>query len=162
MIASATSRARSAGIAPASPRLISLTPTISPCMFTSGPPGVAAEDRRVVADPADDRPDILAVERHPVERPEHARHDHLGVADDAHRDRLGERERTAQRQHAFADFQLETSPKCAAGNVRGVGGLSFRIAMSDSGSVPTSSAGISSRVASVQMRRASGRRRGGS
>ena len=40
-------------------------------------------------------------------------------------------------------------PKLATGNVRGVGGFSLSTAMSESGSVPTSSAGISSRVASV-------------
>ena len=38
MIANATSFARSAGIAPARPRLISLTPTISPFRLISGPP----------------------------------------------------------------------------------------------------------------------------
>ena len=48
-------------------------------------------------------------------------------------------------------FSLVTSPKAAAGNVRGVSGRSFSTAMSDSGSVPTSSAGISSRLASVQV-----------
>ena len=48
-------------------------------------------------------------------------------------------------------FSFETSPKCATGKVCGVAGLSLRMAMSDSGSVPTRSAGISSRVASVQM-----------
>ena len=41
-------------------------------------------------------------------------------------------------------------PKLATGNVRGLAGLSLSTAMSDSGSVPTSSAGISSRDASVQ------------
>jgi len=47
-------------------------------------------------------------------------------------------------------LSFETSPKCATGNLRGTGGFSLRMAMSDSGSVPTNSAGISSRVASVQ------------
>jgi hypothetical protein len=41
-------------------------------------------------------------------------------------------------------------PKLAVGNFRGFGGFSFTTAMSDSGSVPTSSAGISSLDASVQ------------
>ena len=112
MIAIATSRARSAGIAPARPMLISLTPTISPLHVDQRAAGIAAEDRRVVADPADDRADILAVERHAVEGPEQLRHDHLGVADDAHRHRLRQRERAAERQHAIADAgALRASPK---------------------------------------------------
>jgi hypothetical protein len=67
--------------------------------------GVAAKDGGIVPDPAHDRPDVLAVERHAVERPEHARHDHLGVADDAHRDRLRQGERTAEGEHAVADLE---------------------------------------------------------
>ena len=48
---------------------------------------------------------ILAVERHSVEGPEHAGHDHLGVADDPHRHRLRQRQRTAERQDAVPGFQ---------------------------------------------------------
>ena len=77
-----------------------------PLQVDERPAGVAAEDRRVVADPPHDRSDVLAVERHAVEGPEHARHDHLGVADDPHRHRLREGERTAERQHAVADLEL--------------------------------------------------------
>ena len=42
-------------------------------------------------------------------------------------------------------FSFEASPKAATGNLRGSAGRSFRTAMSESGSVPTRSAGISSR-----------------
>ena len=115
------------------------------------PAGVAAEDRGVVTDPADDRSDILAFERHAVERPEQLRHDHLGVADDAHRHRLRERERAAERQHPIADLQRRGVAEARRRETAAaVAGLSLRTAMSDSGSVPTSSAGISSRVGSVQ------------
>ena len=49
-------------------------------------------------------------------------------------------------------FSFETSPKLRRpGTSAASRGLSLRMAISDSGSVPTSSAGISSRVASVQM-----------
>ena len=141
-----------AGIAPASPMLISLTPTISPGMLTSGPPELPPKIARVVADPAHDRSHVLPVERHAIERPEHARHDHFGIADDAHRDGLRQGERAAERHDAVADLQPSTHRQsCATGKVRGFAGFSLRMAMSDNGSVPTSSAGISSRVASVQM-----------
>ena len=45
----------------------------------------------------------------------------------------------------------DASPKRAAGNVRGRAGRSLMMAMSDNGSVPTRSAGTSSRFARVQM-----------
>ena len=48
-------------------------------------------------------------------------------------------------------LSVATSPKEATGNRRGVAGRSLRTAMSESGSVPTSSAGISSRLARVQV-----------
>ena len=48
-------------------------------------------------------------------------------------------------------LSVETSPNDATGKVRGVDGRSRSTAISDSGSVPTSSAGISSRLASVHM-----------
>ena len=45
---------------------------------------------------------------------------------------------------------LDESPNFAAGNVRGLSGCSLTTAMSDSGSVPTRSAGTSSHVDNVQ------------
>ena len=49
---------------------------------------------------------------------------------------------------------FDESPNVAKRNSRGLEGLSFKIEMSDSGSVPTSSASISSRSQSVQNIRA--------
>ena len=48
-------------------------------------------------------------------------------------------------------FSLVTSPNVATGNFRGVAGRRRSTAISERGSVPTSSAGISSRLASVQV-----------
>jgi hypothetical protein len=58
--------------------------------------GVAREDRRVVADPANERADVLAVELHL------ARHDECEVADDAGGDRLRQAERAAHGEHRLA------------------------------------------------------------
>ena len=152
MIESATSRARSAGIAPARPRLISLMPTISTLQVHERSTGIAAEDGRVVADPPHDRADVLAVERHAVERPEHPRQDHLRVADDAHRDRLrAARAGCRGRGRGRRPSASMTSPNVATGNVRGVAGLR-RIRRCPTGDrCPRARRGISSRLASVQL-----------
>src|SRR5213076_2612682 len=49
---------------------------------------IAPVNRRVMADPADERADVLAVEPETGERTEEPRHDHLGIADDPERDGL--------------------------------------------------------------------------
>ena len=51
------------------------------------------------------------------------------------------------RSPTFSDVAV---PNAATGNLRGFAGFNLITAMSDSGSVPTSSAGISSRVDNVQ------------
>src|SRR6266481_6145693 len=48
-----------------------------------GPAGIAAVNSRVVADPPDERADVLSIEAHPPHRAKHLRHDHFAVADDA-------------------------------------------------------------------------------
>ena len=57
-------------------------------------------------------------------------------------------DRTSRSRELIARF--DASPNFAAGNVRGFAGRSLSTAISEIGSVPTSSAGISSRVGSVQ------------
>ena len=59
-----------------------------------------------MADPADERADVLAVEPETGERTEEPRHDHLGIADDAEGDGLRQRHGTAHREHVIAHAHL--------------------------------------------------------
>ena len=151
MIASATSRARSAGIAPARPRLISLMPTISPCMLTSGPPELP--------------PKIAA--SWPIQRTIEPTSSPSSVM------RLNGQNMPGMIISVLLTMPIVTDCESASGlprastrsptlSLRDVAergdrelarrrGPQLRTAMSDSGSVPTSSAGISSRLASVQV-----------
>ena len=105
--------------------------------------GIARIDRGVVPDPPHDRADVLAVER--IRRTERLRHDHLRVADDALGDRLRQRERAAHREHRLARAQLRRVAELRRRKRRAAcRGCSLTTAMSDSGSVPTRSAGTSS------------------
>ena len=59
-----------------------------------------------MADPAHQRPDILAVESKAPEGAEQPRHDHLDIADDAQRNRLRQGHGAADGEHGIADVDL--------------------------------------------------------
>ena len=67
------------------------------------PAGVAAVNRRVMREPADQPADVFAIEAELAAGAPEPRNDHLGVAHDAERDRLRKRHRAAHRQHVIAD-----------------------------------------------------------
>ena len=137
-------------MAPARPRLISLTPMISPLMLTSGPPelppkiGASWPIQRTI-DPTSSPSSVIRLNGQNM--PGRIISVLLTIPIVTDWDSASGLPSASTRSPTLS---LETSPKWAAGNVRGTGGLSLRMAMSDSGSVPTSSAGISSREASVQ------------
>ncbi len=147
--ASTTAFARSLGIAPASPKLISLMPTISPARFTSGPPELPGKiaascpiHRTIV--PTSSPSSVMAV-----------------------RNMRGMTSSVLLMTPSVTDCETDSGlpiastgsprdsvddrPKRATGNVRGLAGRSFSTAISDRGSVPIRSAGTSSRSGSVQM-----------
>ncbi len=78
---------------------------ISPLHIHERTAGIAAVNRRIMADPAHQRADVFAVQPQLPPAAKEARHDHLCVADDAQRDRLRERHRTAHRQNVIANSQ---------------------------------------------------------
>ena len=150
MRASATSRARSAGIAPARPRLISLTPTISPFMLTSGPPELppkiaASWPIQRTIEPTSSPSSVIRLNGQNMPGMIISVLLTIPIVTDC--DSASGLPSASTRSPTCSE---PTSPKLATGNFRGAAGFSFSTAMSDSGSVPTSSAGISSRLASVQ------------
>ncbi len=138
-------------MAPASPRLISFTPTISPLMFTSGPPelppkmGASCPIQRTI-DPTSSPSSVIRLNGQNM--PGMIISVLLTIPIVTDWESASGLPRASTRSPTF---NFVESPKCATGNVRGLGGFNLRMAMSERGSVPTSSAGISSRVASVQM-----------
>ena len=74
-------------------------------------PGIPAVYGGIVPDPADQRADILAVQLEAPGRPPEPGHGHLGVADDAERDRLGESHGAPHSQHVFAHLYLRGIPE---------------------------------------------------
>ena len=131
--------------------LISFTPTISPCMLTSGPPELppkmaASWPIQRTTEPTSSPSSVIRLNGQNIPGMTISRLLTMPMVTDC--ESASGLPRASTRSPTFS---FEASPNWAAGNVLGFGGFSFRTAMSESGSVPTNSAGISSRVGSVQV-----------
>ena len=73
--------------------------------------GIPAVDGGVVPDPTNQRADVFAVQPEAPGQPQEPGHGHLGIADDAQRNRLGQRHGAAHSQHVFAHLDLRGIPE---------------------------------------------------
>ena len=126
-------------------------PTISPCMLTSGPPELppkiaASWPIQRTIEPTSSPSSVMRLNGQNMPGMIISVLLTIPIVTDC--DSASGLPRASTRSPTFS---FVTSPNVATGNVRGAAGRSLSTAMSESGSVPTSSAGISSRLASVQV-----------
>ena len=87
--------------------------------------GIAAVNGSIVSNPPHQRADVFTVQLEAGKRSKEPRHNHLGVADDAQRDRLRQSHRTAHCQHVVAHPHFGGITEPGGSEVAGFFGLQF-------------------------------------